>query len=73
MPKEGQKHYFHQLTNLLKLLNIIRNYITFKGMSRECHLTVQCQKHAKISCAKVQLTYKYKITFPLLLTLTCGI
>ena len=33
-------------------------------MSRGCHLTVQCQKHAKISCGKVQLTYMYKKTFP---------
>ena len=65
MQKEGLKHYFHQLTYLLKLLNVIRNYITFRGMSRSCHLMVQCQKHAKISCGKVQLTDMYKITFPI--------
>ena len=34
-------------------------------MSRDCHIMVQCQKDAKISCGKVQLTYMYKITFPI--------
>ena len=63
--KEGLKHYFHQLTYLLKILNVTENYITFRCMSGGCHLMVQCQKHAKISCGKVQLTYIYKITFPI--------
>ena len=63
MPKEGLKHYFHQLINLLKILNVIRKYITFRRVSRGCHFTAQCQKHAKISYGKVQLTYMYKITF----------
>ena len=34
-------------------------------MSKDCHLMAQCQKHAKISCSKVQLTYMYKITLPI--------
>ena len=64
MPKEGLKHYFHQLTCLLKLLNVIRKLYHIQGKSKGCHLTVQCQKHAKISCGKVQFTCIYKITFP---------
>ena len=63
MPKEGLKLNFHQLTILLILLNIIKNYLTFMDMSRGCHHMVQCQKHAKISCGKIQITYMYKILF----------
>ena len=33
-------------------------------MSGGCHLTVQCQKLAKIHSGKIQITYMYKITFP---------
>ena len=65
MPKEGLKHYFQQLINLYNYYMSSENYITFRGMSRGCHLMVQCQKHAKMSCGKVQLTYMYKITFPI--------
>ena len=31
MPKEGLKHYFHQLTYLLKLLNVIRKLYHIQG------------------------------------------
>ena len=41
-----------------------QNYLTFRRMSRGCHLMIQCQKHAKISYGKVLLTYMYKIIFP---------
>ena len=63
MPKEGLQLSFHQLTILIILLNVIKNYVTFRGMSRGCHLMLQCQKHAKISCGKIQITYMYKVTF----------
>ena len=43
------------------------------GMSSGCHLMAQCQKHVKIHCGKIQITYMYKITFIILMALTVGI
>ena len=71
MPKEGLKSYFHQLTYLLELLNIIRKLSHIQGMSGGCHLMTQSQKHAKISCGKIQITYMYKVTFPFFMDTYC--
>ena len=51
----------------------LKNYFTFRGMSMGCKLMVQCQKHAKLSCGKIQITYIYEITFLFLKALTIGI
>ena len=42
-------------------------------MSKGCHLTVQCQKNAKISCGKVQIAYMHKVAFLILKLVTARI
>ena len=57
--------------NIYEVISSSENYITFRRMSNGCHLMVQHQKHAKISCGKVQFTNIYKLTLPIFIDTYC--
>ena len=55
----------------IKITKYHQKIISHSGYVWNCHLTVQCQIHAKISCVKVQLTYIYKTTFLIFIDTYC--